>query len=73
VRVAGWRWASEEGRAHAKGEVGLDQYDVRSWPAWHRQMTLCLLAHAALVVTCALARRAEQTSVEKGGVRLARR
>jgi SRSO17 transposase len=73
VRVAGLRWAIEEGLAQAKGEVGLDHYEVRTWPAWHRQMTLCLLAHAALVVTCALARRAEQTGAQKGGLRLVRR
>jgi SRSO17 transposase len=68
VRVAGWRWAIEEGVAQAKGEVGLDQYEVRGWQAWHRQMTLCLLAHAALVLTCALARRAEETGAQKGGL-----
>ena len=33
-----------------KGEVGLDQYEVRTWDAWHRSVTLCLLAHAGLVV-----------------------
>lgn len=59
VRVAGLRWASAEGFAQAKGEVGLDQDEVRGWEAWHRQITLCLLAHAALAVTCARARRAE--------------
>ena len=29
VRVAGTRWAVEEGFQHAKGEVGLDHYEVR--------------------------------------------
>jgi hypothetical protein len=62
VRVAGLRWAIEEGIAQAKGEVGLDQYEGRSWTAWHRQITLCLLAHAALVVAYVLARHAEQTA-----------
>lgn len=62
VRVAGLRWSVEEGFAQAKGEVGLDQYAVRSWTAWHRQITLCLLAHAALVVTCVVARRAEMAA-----------
>ena len=33
-----------------QGEVGLDQYEVRTWNAWHRFVTLCLLAHASLVV-----------------------
>jgi SRSO17 transposase len=26
--------------------VGLDQYEVRRWDAWHRHITLSLLAHA---------------------------
>ena len=51
VRAAGSRWAIEEGFARAKGEVGLDQYEVRGWTAWHRHITLALLAHAYLEVT----------------------
>lgn len=58
IRGAGLRWAIEEGVAQATGEVGLDQYEIRRWTAWRRQITLCLLAHAALVITCVLARRA---------------
>jgi len=50
VRVAGSRWRIEEGYEQAKGEVGLDQYEVRAWRAWYRYITLALLAHAALVV-----------------------
>jgi len=50
VRVAGSRWKVEEGYEQAKGEVGLDQYEVRTWRAWYRYVTLALLAHAALVV-----------------------
>ena len=34
----------------AKGEVGLDQYEVRSWTGWHRHITLAMLAHAYLAV-----------------------
>ena len=30
VRVAGTRWAVEEGFDQAKGEVSLDHYEVRS-------------------------------------------
>jgi len=50
VRVCQERWAVEECFAEAKGEVGLDHYEVRRWDAWHRHVTLCLLAHAFLVV-----------------------
>jgi SRSO17 transposase len=41
----------EEGFEQAKGEVGLDHYQVRRWPGWYRHITLALLAHAFLVVT----------------------
>jgi len=55
VRVAGTRWAVEEGFEQAKGEVGLDHYEVRKWPGWYRHITLALLAHAFLAVTRAQA------------------
>ena len=61
ARVAGTRWAIEEGFQRAK-EVGLDEYEVRRWAGWQRHITLCLLAHAFLEVT-----RAAVPS-EKGGV-----
>jgi SRSO17 transposase len=34
VRVAGSRWTVESRFEAAQGEVGLDQYEVRSWTAW---------------------------------------
>ena len=51
VRVAGTHWAIDDGFQQAKGEVGLDHYEVRRWPGWYRHITLALLAHAFLVVT----------------------
>jgi SRSO17 transposase len=50
VRVAGSRWKIEEGLEEAKGEVGLDQYEVRGFRAWYRFVTLALFAHAILEV-----------------------
>jgi SRSO17 transposase len=64
VRVCTTRWQIEEGFAQAKGEVGLDQYEVRKWEAWHRHATLCLVAHAYLVVMRQAAQQAERA--EKG-------
>jgi SRSO17 transposase len=63
VQVAGMRWAIEVGLEQAKGEVGLDQYEVRRWEAWYRHVTLVLLAHAFLEAT--RARRTADTA-EKG-------
>jgi SRSO17 transposase len=55
VRVAGTRWAIEETFQTAKGEVGLDQYQVRRYDSWYRHVTLAMLAHAFLTVTRAAA------------------
>jgi SRSO17 transposase len=46
VRVAGTRWAVEESIQVAKGEVGLDHYEVRSWTGWYRHITLAMWAQA---------------------------
>ncbi len=64
VGVAGSRWKIEEGYEQAKGEVGLDQYEVRTWRAWYRYMTLALLAYAALVVMRGQARILEKKGEE---------
>ena len=53
VRVAGARWAIEETFQTAKGQVGLDQYQVRRYDSWYRHITLAMLAHAFLTVTTA--------------------
>ncbi|KAG0163042.1 hypothetical protein DFQ30_000820 [Apophysomyces sp. BC1015] len=49
VHVAGRRWEIETGFEAAKGECGLDQYEVRRWQSWYRHITFALLAHAVLV------------------------
>ena len=58
ARVAGARWTIEEGFERAKGEAGLDQYEVRRYDAWYRHITLALLADAFLEVTRATANAA---------------
>ena len=64
VQRAGSRWQIEAGYQQAKGGVGLDQYEVRTWRAWYRYMTLALVAYAALVVMRAQA-CAQEKKVEK--------
>ena len=61
MRVAGTRWAIEETFQSAKGQVGLDQYQVRRYDAWYRHITLVMLAHAFLTVT--------RANAAKGGLR----
>ena len=50
VQVAGTRGCIESGFEAAKGEVGLDAYEVRSATGWHRHITLALWAMALLAV-----------------------
>jgi SRSO17 transposase len=50
VRVAGARWTIEQLFEAAKGEVGLDHDEVRSWTGWYRHITLAMWALALLTV-----------------------
>jgi len=50
VRVAGSRWTVAVCFEAAKQEVGLAEYEVRSWTGWYRHVTLACLAHAFLTV-----------------------
>ena len=49
VRISGMRWPIETIFKEAKGEVGLDHYEMRSWLGWHHHMLLVSLAHHFLV------------------------
>jgi SRSO17 transposase len=60
VRVAGTRWVIEQLFEAAKGEVGLDHYEVRSWTGWYRHITLAMWALALLTVLRAGAIAVEQ-------------
>jgi SRSO17 transposase len=46
--VAAARWTVEQCIEESKGEVGLDEYEVRYWQSWHRHITCAMLAHAWL-------------------------
>ena len=50
VRTAGSRWQVEEAIELAKGQVGLDEYEVRHWKGWYRHITLAMFALAFLTV-----------------------
>lgn len=49
VRISGMRWPIETIFEEAKGEVGLDHYEMRSWLGWHHHMLLVALAHHFLM------------------------
>lgn len=66
VRVAGTRWSIEDLFELAKGDCGLDEYEVRGWVGWHRHVTLSLWA---LAVVAVIRSRAAQATGEKKGAR----
>jgi SRSO17 transposase len=63
VRVAGQRWQIEQAFQTAKGECGLDHYEVRHWQGWYRHITLAMLAAAVLAI---LRARGEKNSRRPG-------
>jgi SRSO17 transposase len=71
VQVAGVRWSIESGFEEAKGETGLDEYEVRYWHSWHRHVTLSLMAHSFLTLIRRRSRREE--AKKKAGVGVAAR
>ena len=48
ARVASTRYTVEQCIEEAKGETGLDEYEVRYWQSWHRHITLSMMAHTWL-------------------------
>ena len=49
IRISGMRWPIETIFEEAKGELGFDHYEMRSWRGWHHHMLLVSLAHHFLV------------------------
>ena len=47
--VGGSRWRIETEFETEKGEVGLDEYETRSWAGWHHHIAMCLLGGAFLL------------------------
>ena len=68
VSVAGRRWAVESAFQVAKGECGLDHYEVRHWQGWYRHITLSMLALAVLTV---LRSREKKTFFPQGSLQRA--
>jgi len=48
AQVAAVRYTVEQCIEEAKGETGLDDYEVRHWHSWHRHITLSMMAHTWL-------------------------
>jgi SRSO17 transposase len=67
VRVAGMRWAVEESFQTAKGQVGLDHYEVRRYDAWYRHATLAMVALGFLAAVRAHAAHAAHAALAGAG------
>lgn len=50
IEIAGTRWTIETCFKESKSEVGLDQYEVRSYDGWNKHITLACIAIAFLTV-----------------------
>jgi SRSO17 transposase len=53
VEVAGTRWTVETCFKESKGEIGLDQYEVRTYQGWYNHITFAMIALALLTVLSA--------------------
>lgn len=68
VEACGRRWSIETCFESAKQEVGLNDYEVRSWQGWYRHMTLCLVAHAFLMTARLKLNALEEAAVAEESV-----
>ena len=50
VEVAGIRWTVEMCFKESKGEVGLDQYEVRNYDSWYKHISFAMAALALITV-----------------------
>jgi SRSO17 transposase len=66
VEAISARWSIEEDFETGK-DSGMDQYEVRTWTAWYRFITLAMLAQAFLAGVCAQD-QARQTTVQDSTV-----
>jgi SRSO17 transposase len=50
VQLIRARWGIELWFEHGKSELGLDQFEGRTWPGWHHNATMVMLAHGFLTI-----------------------
>lgn len=74
-RAATLRWPIEQCFQDGKSQVGMDHYEHRSWPAWHRHMLyVCLALHFLLRLRLRLKKNAgpdAPAGADAGGSRVA--
>lgn len=50
VRIAHIRWFAEQGFKQMKGELGLDEFEGRSWKGWHHHAAMVSVAFSYLIL-----------------------
>lgn len=65
AHIASSRYKIEQCFEEAKGETGLDQYEVRYYHSWYRHITLSMMAHAWLAVIRSQAQAEDGLSDQK--------
>ncbi|WP_338900420.1 hypothetical protein WGA77_30950 [Nocardia seriolae] len=60
--TAGSRWHVEEAFQQAKGEAGLDHYQIRDYRAWYAHITLSMLAPAYLAASKTIAAKGDSAT-----------
>jgi hypothetical protein len=68
VKAIGARWKIEECFETGK-DMGLSDYEVRSFTAWYRHITLVMIVQACLAGICAMARLSSTESMTDEGTR----
>ncbi|MCL1917650.1 MAG: IS701 family transposase [Peptococcaceae bacterium] len=48
-KLAMMRWSIEQCFLECKTYLGMDHYEVRSWPGWHRHILITLIAHLFVI------------------------
>ncbi len=69
VKAIGARWKIEECFETGK-EMGMEDYEVRSFTAWYRHITLVMIVQACLAGICAMARLSSAELTTDDGIRL---
>ena len=64
--IASTQFTVEQCFKEAKGQTGLNQYEVRRWHSWHRHITLSMMAHTWLMVLRA-EEAGREAAAQKGG------
>ena len=47
--MGGFRWRNETEFETGQNDIGLDEYETRTWAGWHHHIAMCLMGGAFLL------------------------